>query len=284
MYIDLVDKYLDYISNIKHLSRNTIISRKSALYLLASDLKIRKLKHLTNDSVEKWVGMQSGCFLLAQSINIRISHLRNFLLWCEDHDIKHHIKIHRLPHLKPTEPKRQYFSSKTISACLRHANLRDRVMLSILFDSMMRRFEIAKLRLSEINGREITYIGKGRKKCTAYINKETTNLITKYVDRYKITDFLFPSQLNPTGHIHPETINLRYKKCFEKIGIIGAHTHSARHSGATDLEINLAPISLISKLLNHSDIRTTRIYTHAYETNLLQERDKYKTIFIGAVA
>jgi integrase/recombinase XerD len=268
-----MDKYLDYIPNILN------ISRKSALYMVASDLRIRRLKQLTNDLVEKWVGMQSNDFLLAQSINIRISHLRNFLFWCEDHDIRHRIKIYRLPHLKPTEPKRQYFSSDIISACLRRADLRDRVMLSILFDSMMRRFEIAKLRLSEIRGREITYIGKGRKKCTAYINKETICLIAEYVNRYNITDFLFPSHLNATGHIHPQTINLRYKKCFENIGIVGAHTHSARHSGATDLEMNLAPIGLISRLLNHADIRTTRIYTHAYETNLLQERDKYKSIF-----
>ncbi len=57
--------------------------------------------------------------------------------------------------------------------------------------------------------------------------------------------------------------------------IAGVTAHAMRHSGATELELNGAPIQLISRLLNHSKLDTTRIYTHATEVRLIENRDKY---------
>ncbi len=284
MYHELADQFLDFCRGSR-LEANTIKARREALALAGEDMGVRRLKDLTDEKVKEWVAMQSdarrsrsGKVLTGQTINARISHLRCFLNWCEDEGHRHRVNTRRLPRVKTVETRRQYWRKEVFFEVVMRAGLRDKVMLSILFDSMMRRFEVAKLRLCEINGREIRYVGKGGKNCVAYINENTRGLLDEYILRYGIVDYVFPSAVCVGQPVDPNTIYRRYRRCFARLGILGAHTHSSRHSGATDMELNDAPMRLISMCMNHSDVSTTQIYTHGFEERMMGERDRYKSV------
>jgi hypothetical protein len=102
---------------------------------------------------------------------------------------------------------------------------------------------------------------KGNKWFEFVINPEVQDLIKKWVleSRKSNSDYLFPSTTTKSGHMAANTIRSRFKKICDKCGISGKHLHlhSLRHSYAHILLKCGNNISVISKLLNHSDTQTT---------------------------
>lgn len=188
--------------------------------------------------------------------------------------------VEKIPKIDVVPPKHNYFDSNTIKKVLESCDQREELIISLLFDSMMRRAEVARLHVSQIKGRRIEYVGKGRKECTAVISDRTVELLDAYIERNSITGYIFTSVWSES-HLDPDRISLIVKRVFARNGIENGHAHALRHSGATELETNGAPIQLISKLLNHTNIATTQIYTHATESNLLNLKDKYSINISG---
>lgn len=145
-------------------------------------------------------------------------------------------------------------------------NQRDRLLIKLMFKTMIRRSELCNIKLADIknlNGYWIIEIvkGKGNKPRLVKINQEIKNLIDKYINSNN-REYLFigESRNHLNGNkLSGESIRRIIKKYFPK----GFTPHSLRHSAATEARrLGNYKIEQLQEVLGHENISTTRRYVH----------------------
>ena len=98
--------------------------------------------------------------------------------------------------------------------------------------------------------------GKGRKDRIVPLSLKVLELLRKYYKKYKPKQFLFNGQ--NSEHYSIGSCQKIYKKYIDNKTSI----HILRHSCATALLENGTDVRIIQKILGHSNVKTTEIYTH----------------------
>lgn len=153
--------------------------------------------------------------------------------------------------------------------------LRNKAMISLMYSSGVRLGELTRMRLRDINDKEIIVRGKGDKERIVYMDSRTRLLLNAYLKERPVRS----SKLFTTNK--GDCIS---KSCVEKIikdacygaGFQAVSPHILRHSFATTLLAGDVNLRYIQELLGHADISTTQIYTHVIKGNL---REDYKKVF-----
>ncbi len=148
--------------------------------------------------------------------------------------------------------------------------LRDKAMLEVLYASGLRVSELVGLTLDNLHfdSGYIRTMGKGRKERVVPIG-ETARV---YVDRYllEVRPLLAPDDHQRTLFLSRRRTPLSRKTVWRLIKVHARHAgiakeispHTLRHSFASHLLANGAPLRLIQEMLGHADIATTQVYTH----------------------
>ena len=112
--------------------------------------------------------------------------------------------------------------------------------------------------------------GKGNKDRYTALSKNNLDMLRKYYDIYRPTDWLFPSS-DKTKPITSRSIQKIFTHAKNIVGIQqNASVHSLRHSFATHLLNNGTDIIYTQHLLGHSNIQTTMIYIHLRKMDVLK--------------
>lgn len=99
---------------------------------------------------------------------------------------------------------------------------------------------------------------KSKKERIIPINNELYNLLEKLS---KDHHYIFPNESGEKRD--PEFVSKKFKKYIRKAGLGEQFTfHSLRHSFASFLVQKGVSLYIVSKLLGHSDLKTTEIYAH----------------------
>lgn len=159
-------------------------------------------------------------------------------------------------------------------------NLRNKVILALLYSSGLRVSELVTLEADNIDlhERTIRIRGKGEKDRIVLFDDETKVLIENYIDKKgEYHEHLF---VNRSGnHLSPRYIQMMIKSHAEKAGIKKKVTpHILRHSFATHLLKNGVDIRAIQQLLGHSNLSTTQIYTSVDMQTLKNVYDRAKLV------
>ena len=161
---------------------------------------------------------------------------------------------------------------------------RDKAMLELMYGSGLRVSELVNLTVYNIDLENdlILIEGKGHKERMVPMSKYSKLALNDYLkERSKLLkkgnldeEKLF---LNNHGKgISRHGFNYILQNILEQNNITGNITpHSLRHTFATDLLNNGADLRSIQELLGHSDITTTRIYTHVANNKLKEDYIKY---------
>lgn len=206
----------------------------------------------------------------------RLNPLRAFCKWlCRkrmlESDPSRELVLPRLPRRLPRRVP-SVFELRSIIGGARDdtpVGIRDRAIMEALYSTGLRRMELVRLRMSDVDfasstvfvrcgkaGRDrvVPFGGLARSSIERYL-REVRPLLEAGLDRGELflTEYGEPFRRNRLGD--------RVRRYVARAGLPGA-CHVFRHACATHMLENGADIRFIQAMLGHADLSTTQIYTH----------------------
>lgn len=309
-FFTLIKQYrFEYLPKQKGFSENTIISYRRALTLFVNYLhEVRgiPMKDIDFPIIERalivdfleWLQNERNCS--ATTRNQRLMALRSFFKYAGKVDCSFEaasLIVADVP--KKNEPGKivDYLSEKAFEAFLQQPDtktekgIRDLFFIILMYDTAARCGELQKLKIKDIHLEEpnpVIYLhGKGDKGQLLPLFKRT---VEHYMEYKKIfhpdtpdnSDALvFYTVSHGEKHpISPDAIALFFNKYAKKAHLVcpecpeKIHPHMIRHTRAMHLYQNKMPLALISEVLRHADVKTTRIYAFADPEMKREEMEK----------
>ncbi|WP_108670396.1 tyrosine-type recombinase/integrase [Peribacillus acanthi] len=264
---------------IQGYSTQTLKAYSVQLSLLINYFGDIKITEFTTQSIKLYLG-KVATELKASSLCHRIRFLKSLFKWAQDENyvVTNPVSVIKEPKLDIRIPK---FLTEEEIELLREAcdTTFEKALFEFMYSTGCRIGEVATLDRQSINFSEQSVIvfGKGKKEREVYFNTRCSIWLKRYLEeRTDDQQSLFVTIRAP----HRMSIaQMRYviKQISKRAGINKCiHPHQLRHSYATTLINNGAPLEVIQNLLGHEKSETTRVY--AYLSGQLR-RELYKKFF-----
>jgi integrase/recombinase XerC len=272
----MIDKFLDYISVEKRYSQNTLVSYKKDLedlLLFISETEgTEDLKKVDKKIIRNFIVSLSEKKIQKRSINRKLSSLRSFYLYL--------LKIGEIQ-VSPLEtiPSLKFYAEKQIPISEEEmenlgeilesesGNSLEKLIIETLYQTGMRKSELCNILLEQVDfsKSEIFVKGKGNKQRVVPISENLLKQMREYIairkpnedsgiyffvreNGKKLSEKFVYSVVNR----YLSLITLKKKKS----------PHILRHSFATHVLNNGAEISKVKKILGHSSLASTQVYTN----------------------
>ena len=164
-----------------------------------------------------------------------------------------------------------------------------RTLLMVLYGTGMRRAEVARLKIADIDGqRMILHVvnGKGGKDRDLPLSPTLLETLRAYWRWLKPQIYLFPSRLHRDCE-QPITDKIVWRACAEARKRAGIQKrvspHLIRHSWATHLLEAGTDLRTIQLLLGHEDLETTARYLHLSQKHLHQVANPIEDLKLASV-
>ncbi|PQZ53965.1 integrase [Bacillus sp. MYb209] len=226
--------------------------------------------------------------------NGKLQHLKTFFRYLEDEDI---IEIRSNPtnKIKPgkTDKTIKVYSDEQIKQMLRYYrrmrsrentlySYRGHTIIVILAGTGIRLGELISMRWDSVDllNKTITVFGKNRKSLSTPLTEKVTRELYEYrlfcEGFYKrLPEYVFTD--NRGKQLTPNAIKLTFSRLSQRVGF-KTTAHMFRHTYASNSLKAGMDIYTLSKLMHHSQIRTTEMYLHAFGNSLAESNDKYNPL------
>ena len=267
-------RFESYLSVEKGLSRNTVGS-----YLL--DMKAfseflsesgRGLGSFTRDDIVNYIGRLKDAGYSASSICRLISSVKGFCKFLiiervvsEDPSeaIRTPKQWERLPKALSIGDIRKLLETEVRNSMF----VRDSAMLELLYSSGLRVSEIISIKVNDINFESgfLRVVGKGSKERVVPMNRRAAEKIKRYM--HELRPGLLKGGQSPYLFLTNRGMPMTRQRFWQALKILGnvagisLTPHTLRHTFATHLLDGGADLRSVQKMLGHSDISTTQIYT-----------------------
>ena len=284
-----VVEFLDFLIIEKGLTLSSIESYKYDLTIFYNDIKNKlennNLHKLKIEFIYDFIKNQSINRISSATIKRRVSTIRNFYLFLQKREVISFIvpeiktpKIGiKLPNYLSIEEVDKLLSAPDINT---FKGLRDKTMLEIMYSCGLRVSELISLKKKDINIKNsfIRIIGKGNKERIIPIGEIALEYLNKYFELLSYNSKLNNSKnvfINKNGLPLTRQYFFKIIKYYSIKANINKNIspHTLRHSFATHLLENGAPLIAVKNLLGHESINTTQIYTHVNERKLVSVID-----------
>ena len=272
-----IDEYLNYCENVRRMSEQTLHGKRWICREFLKTIKIDSLSELSNKHINEWIAEQTARGCSGRTINSRLVNLVAMLRYFQDMGISFpKLKLRLIVKCKEQPPRRVYYTREQIEQVLRYADHLEWLLIKLCFDCGLRISELRNLRLMNLNGRMVTFIGKGSKARESYMSKEAKNRLDDWIQRNRISDFIWVRTPGKNEPMSVEDIRYLMRKPFYQAGFKNFYPHALRHSFATDIQKHGASLMETKEMLGHARIETTERYVHGLEGHLEYFFDKYK--------
>ncbi len=271
---NLINSFLSYLAVERGLSKNTVESYRLDLKGFNEFLKNRgiSLETFRKQEIIDYISHKRDNGIAASSICRLVSSVKGFTKFLiiekiisddPTETIKTPEKWQRVPKALSFDEIRELLDINQNSS----SYLRDTAMLELMYSSGLRVSEIISLKVNNINyeGGFLRVMGKGSKERVVPLNERAKEKIQKYVLqlRHKLLKNKQSPYLFLTNRGLPMTRQRFWqalKRLADQAGI-RISPHVIRHSFATHLLDGGADLRSVQKMLGHSDISTTQVYT-----------------------
>ena len=272
-----IDEYLNYCENVRRMSEQTLHGKRWICREFLKTIKIDSLSELSNKHINEWIEEQTARGCSGRTINGRLVNLVAMLRYFQDMGMSFpKLKLRLIIKCKEQPPRRVYYTREQIEQVLRYADHLEWLLIKLCFDCGLRISELRNLRLMNLNGRMVTFIGKGSKARESYMSKEAKSRLDDWIQRNRISDFIWVRTPGKNEPMSVEDIRYLMRKPFYQAGFKNFYPHALRHSFATDIQKHGASLMETKEMLGHARIETTERYVHGLEGHLEYFFDKYK--------
>ena len=272
-----IDEYLNYCENVRRMSEQTLHGKRWICREFLKTIKIDSLSELSNKHINEWIAEQTARGCSGRTINSRLVNLVAMLRYFQDMGISFpKLKLRLIIKCKEQPPRRVYYTREQIDQVLKYADHLEWLLIKLCFDCGLRISELRNLRLMNLNGRMVTFIGKGSKARESYMSKEAKTRLDDWIQRNRISDFIWVRTPGKNEPMSVEDIRYLMRKPFYQAGFKNFYPHALRHSFATDIQKHGASLMETKEMLGHARIETTERYVHGLEGHLEYFFDKYK--------
>lgn len=243
------------------------------------EIIVKGLEEITTNDIRYYLAKrQIDCPKLSKvTLNNERRVLNSFFNWCqaEEYIIKNPMSA--IGMIKQPKRIKTAFSEvemeKLRDAC---KSQRDKAMIEILYSTGVRCQELINIKLCDIDGDQISVIGKGDKERIVYLNAKAQVALKRYLDsRNDNNDHLFVGYKKPFSVLTKGRVESIVRELGETAGVKNAHPHRFRRTAAT-LALNRGmPIEQVQQMLGHESIGTTTLYARSSEQNVKASHRKY---------
>ena len=277
-FMDYIDAFLDYLELEKKYAKHTVTSYASDLQQFQSYLfeeyETSDFSEVNYPMIRQWIVSFVDKGMTNKTINRKLSSLKTFFKFLLKIKAIEVSPLSKHKSLKLPKREQEVFSSFEIEKVSEFfedttfENIRDHLIIELLYTSGMRRQELIDLNLTSIDyeQRQLKVLGKRNKERIIPLLSSTLDLLRRYTDeREKLplqTQKLFVTASGDP--IYPNLVYRTVNNYFSKVSTKSKLSpHLLRHAFATHLLEQGADISAIKDLLGHSSLASTEVYTHS---------------------
>lgn len=297
----------------KGLTETSINTRRKTLKQLSAFIHhhspkcTEDIKYLSKNIIENYVSStirrrnrgnsvkaKSKKRLKAKTLERYFTELKQFLKYLHRESL-HEEDLHRWINYRPRIGKLapRVLSETQVKKILSYCNedslhgRRDRLIFELLYSTGLRRSELVRLELGDLDLAEMKLLvreGKGRKDRVLPLGHWLIDKLKKYIRedreefiRKKHLDFSDYQKLffSSTGRALCEGTLATRIEYYKKVSEVMFSAHDFRRSFATHLLKNGVNIRVIQILLGHSKLSTTEAYTRVYPKKIKEEHQKH---------
>lgn len=274
----MLEKFLDYIAIEKRYSPHTITSYKKDLQDFA-DFVLKteasdNLKTVDKKVIRNFIVHLSEREIAKRSINRKLSSLRSFYLYLLRIGDVESTPMETVASLKFFVEKQIPFSQEEMQQLeveverKAEMTLLEKLIIETLYQTGMRKSELCNLQYQNVDfsNMELKLQGKGNKERVVPVSQklieEFCNYLAIRVAQADFEDYFFVNQKGKK--LTEKFVYLVVNKYLSYVTTKTKRSpHILRHSFATHILNNGAEISKVKKLLGHSSLASTQVYTSA---------------------
>lgn len=292
LFFSMTLQYLEtYLPRQLGRSRETIRSYTDSLSLFRRYLYENKgisiakfsFSERTRNLLLEYVSWMKDQGISPATCNVRLSAIKNYVQYASECNVTLQsvaLNVSKVPGQKVPKREKELLEENALAALLNQPGdsrlgIRNRAIMVLLYDAAIRVGELTALRVKDVNlkAMSVHVIGKGNKERTVAITEQATAHLKQYFSIYRpdAVDnpgnwFFYTTIKGNTGRISTSTIERFIQQYADEARKTcpdmpeRVYPHLLRAERATHLYRDGVDAVLISKMLGHSSIETTKIY------------------------
>lgn len=275
-----IEKFIQYINEERRFSPHTLAAYAKDLEQFGNFLReqynITSFTEANFNQIRSWLVYLLNSGDSNKTINRKLSVLKSFYRFCKANDYIKTNPATRISGPRTTKSlpvfveERKIMSILTTETILSFEQIRDFLIIHLLYVTGMRRSELLQMKLENFNSTSLTINvhGKRNKERIVPVSISTVEIYENYMKFRNEIQIVpgYESFLFLTAKGKPIDPRVLYRMINSKLKKVSTQQHlgphTLRHTFATHMLDNGADLNAIKEILGHASLAATQVYTH----------------------